>query len=126
MRSLIAVLILSAAIIGGGIYCTSQTDKLTYELTRKTEELSKEVENGSFTKASELLDEITDIMESNSLLLASYIDHGELNKIDLYITQLGVYLKQEEKNASLVCGNTLGKLFVSLPEDYKVKLENVF
>lgn len=126
MRSLIAVLILSAAIIGGGIYCTRQTDKLTYELTRKTEELSKEVENGSFTKASELLDEITDIMESNSLLLASYIDHGELNKIDLYITQLGVYLKQEEKNASLVCGNTLGKLFVSLPEDYKVKLENVF
>lgn len=126
MRSLIAVLVLSTAIIGGGIYCTRQTDKLTYELTKRTEEISEEVENGGFKKAAELLGEINDIIESNSLLLASYIDHGELNKINLYLTQLEVYLDREEKDASLVCGKTLNRLFVSLPEDYKVKLENVF
>ena len=126
MKSLIAVIILSAAIIGGGIYCTKQTDRLTDEFTAKTEEMSKEIEKESFEKASELLDDVKKTIEENSVLLASYIDHGELNKIDLYISQLEVYLRQQEKESALVYGNTLNRLFVTLTEDYKVKLENVF
>lgn len=126
MRSLIAVFVLSAAIVAGGMYCTRQTDKLMSELMQEIGKIEEEVESESFAKASELLDGVKDTIDDNSLLLASYIDHGELNKIELYIAQLEVYLRQEEKNASLVCSNTLNKLFVSLPEDYNVKLENVF
>lgn len=126
MKSLITAFIIAAVVIGTSLYCSHQIDKLTNELTKKNDILLKNITDENFDEALKLLDDIDKTIENSSVLLASYLDHSELQKIETQLVQLDVYIREQEKITALANVNTLNLLFNHLPEDYHVRLENIF
>jgi len=126
MKSFIMALIIAAVIIMGGIYCTSRVDNLMEELTKKSDSITENINNDGYDKASNTLFQIEERLETDAVILASYLDHNEIDKIEIAISQLEVYLERKEKTSALASLNTLKKHFLRIPKDYKIKLENIF
>lgn len=126
MKSLIMALIIAAVIVTGGIYCTSRVDNLMGELTQKSDSIAENINNGGYERAENILSEIEKSLEGDAAILASYLDHNELDKIEIAIAQLEVYLDRKEKTSALAGTNTLKRHFLRIPKDYQIKLENIF
>lgn len=126
MKSLFSAFIIAAAVITACLFCSHQIDELTEELTAKNMVLLQNIIDEDFDKALQYLDEIDNTIKTNDVLLASYMDHTEINKIETQLAQLRIYISEGEKITALAQVSSLDLLFKHLPEDYHVKLENVF
>ncbi len=126
MKSLIMALIIAAVIVAGGLYCTNQVEELMMELTKKSDSIAENINNDGYDSAKDILLEIEKSLETDAAILASYLDHNELDKIEVAVAQLEVYLERQEKTPALAGTNTLKRYFQRIPKDYKIKLENIF
>lgn len=126
MKSLIIAVTIAVLIIFGGIYATEKIEDVSNDLIKITEDANKAVQKDDYKKAGALGDELKSIVEKNYNVFASCVDHSELEKIDMNLDQMQVYIEERQKADSLAYINVLLGLFEHLPKDYKLKLENVF
>lgn len=126
MKSLITALIIAGVIVAGGLYCTNQVEELMAELTKKSDSIAENINNDGYDSAKDILLGIEKSLENDAVILASYLDHNELDKIEVAVAQLEVYLERKEKTPALAGVNTLKRYFRRIPKDYRVKLENIF
>lgn len=125
MKSLIIAILIAATIIFGGIYATNKLSDVSVYLIEVCEQTSELIENEDFEKAEELAKKLKEGIEENYNMFAVSIDHNEIDKIEMNIDQLQVYIKEHQKADALAFGNVLLGLFEHLPKDYKLKLENI-
>lgn len=126
MKSLIIAIIISVIIIGGAIFCSRSVENLIGGLLQINQAMMEDIKKENYESASRRIDEISKTVEDNAVILSSYLDHNEVDKIELQIAQIEAYIDEEEKAMALASGNTLGMLFYRLPRDYRVRLENIF
>ena len=126
MKSLLCALILAFIVIFGGLYTSKKIDTLTENLLNKNANIITLINQNDFKSAKEQLKKIHNEIEDSSLVLASCLDHNEIDKIDINIANLKTYIEEENKIMALSCTSTLELLFSHLPKDYHVKLENIF
>lgn len=125
MKSLIIAILIAATIIFGGIYATNKLSDVSVYLIDICEKTSELIENEDFEKAEELAEEMKKSIEENYNMFAISIDHNEVDKIEMNIDQMQIYIKEQQKADALAFGNVLLGLFEHLPKDYKLKLENI-
>lgn len=126
MKSVITAIIITAVIIGGGFYSSYRIDRLTEELTAENGAMLDAIKKEDYSMAYDRLKAVDDKLEDNRILLGSLFDHAVLEKIEMYVTQIKIYIGEEEKISSLCVGNTLDKLFRDMPNDYRLRPENIF
>lgn len=126
MKSLIVALIIAAMLVGGSIYSTNQLNELSAELEEKSKAMLLHIDKEEYSFAYIQLKSLDELMQNNELILASYLNHDELDKIEAYMAQTEAYLLTGDKGSSLAYANTLDLLFRCLVMDYKVKAENIF
>ncbi len=125
MKSLIIAILIATVIIFGGIYATDKLGDISSYLLDLCEQTSDAVKNDDFQVAGELIGEMEGCVEENYIMFATSIDHNEIDKIEMNIKQMQVYIEQEQKADALAYGNVLIGLFEHLPKDYRLKLENI-
>lgn len=126
MKSLITAIVITVVIVGGGFYSSHKIDSLTEELTIDSEAMLTAIVKEDYVSAGDRLDAIDRRLEDKRILLGSVFDHAVLEKIEMYMTQMKAYVSQEEKLPSLSAGTSLDKLFKDLPNDYRLRPENIF
>ena len=125
MKSLIVAVLIAVTIIFVGIYSTEKLNDMSLYLRDVCEEVGSAIEEDDFQRAGELTDAMEKFVEDNYNMFAASIDHNAVDEIELNIKQMQTYIEQHQKADALAFGNVLLGLFEHLPEDYKVKIENI-
>lgn len=125
MKSLIIAILIAVIIIFGGIYATNKLSDVSDNLIEICEQASELIQNEEFETAGELLEKMKESVDENYIMFAVSIDHNEIDKIEMNLDQMQIYIKEHQKADALAFGNVLLGLFEHLPKDYKLKLENV-
>lgn len=125
MKSVIVALLILAVIIGGSIIFTNELDDVSQNLATKNDKLYDLICKEDFEQASDLLSELDDDISKKKLLLASVIDHTEIDKMVLNIAQAKAYVGERKKEDSLSFVNALSSMFSHIPKNYHVKIENI-
>jgi Tfp pilus assembly protein PilO len=97
------------------------------EMTVKLDDLKQEVSNKEEDKINEVdTKEITEAWEERYKILASVIEHDELEKVEKNIT--GIYSALESKELSEVISELDESMFIlrHIKDKYSFKIENVF
>lgn len=97
------------------------------EMTVKLDDLKQEVSNKEEDKINEVdTKEITEAWEERYKILASVIEHDELEKVEKNIT--GIYSALESNELSEVISELDESMFIlrHIKDKYSFKIENVF
>ena len=125
MKSVIVAIFIAGVIVFSGIYSTKKLEDVSVYLIDICEKTNEIIEKGNFSEAEKYIDDIEKCIEENYIMFASSIDHNEIDKIDVNIDQMKIYIKEEQKADALSYGSVLIGLFEHLPKDHRLKLENI-
>ena len=125
MKSLVTAVIIAAIVIGGsGIY-TAKIDSISKEMAQINEEIISAAETADFEKAKTAASDLDEYIKKNHTAVAAFMDHAELEKIEMNLTQLICYINDENISDSVVYSRLLKKLIDHLPENYNVSVKNI-
>lgn len=125
MKSFVTALILALVIVVLGVMHTSKIEKLSDELLKANEKISEAVDSDDFKEADLQIEKIRRIVEENRMMLTLSMDHNEVDKIEMNVAQLEAYVEEEKREDALSFSNVLETLFIRLPKNYRLKIENV-
>ena len=125
MKSLVIAITIAFIIIFAGIYSTNKLSDISEYLIELGEEIREKIEEDDFVGAKSCVDEMKKCVEENYNIFATTIDHNEIDKIEMNVNQMRVYIEKHQKADALAFANVLDGLFEHLPKDYKLKLENI-
>lgn len=125
MKSFVTALILALVIVVLGVMHTSKIEKLSDELLKANEKISAAVDSDDFKEADLQIEKIRRIVEENRMMLTLSMDHNEVDKIEMNVAQLEAYVEEEKREDALSFLNVLETLFIRLPKNYRLKIENV-
>lgn len=126
MKSVVIVLIMSAVMLAGGIFYMNRINDVSEEFIRINGEIKEAVLNNRFDTASDKVDEIYEYMDRKERYFETFSDHEELDKIEMNLAELDEYIKANYKAEAAAKTNVLDFLFKHLPQNYKLKVENIF
>lgn len=125
MKSFFVAMSIFAVLIVSGFAFNYCLDNASEKLLESFEQISKQVENGDFNGANSLAAELSEYVDKKKPLMSSILDHGNIDEIEKEISGLLGYTENEDKANSEVCLKKLEHMFKHLPENYKLKLQNI-
>ena len=125
MKSFITALVIAAVMVAGSIFYSAHLDDLSKEMAKDNEEITRLINEEDYEKAREKVQELSDFVDEKKIALATTMDHADLDKIEINLSELHGYVEGEMKTDSLARCKVLDVLFNHLPKNYKLKLENI-
>ena len=125
MKSFWAAIVIAALRIGGGILFNRNIDRVTHEMLEKQEKITKLIEEKNFGDAKNELDDLSSYIDKKMIVLASVVDHKNIDEIELCVSEIEGYAKEEDKAEAMSKCKKLEHLISHLPVNYKVTLQNV-
>ena len=125
MKSLVTAVIIAAAVVGGSWIYTAKIDSIAKEMALMNEEITNAAEQADFDTAQKTASDLNEYIKKNHTAVAAFMDHAELEKIEMNLTRLICYLNEKNISNSILYSKLLEKLIDHLPENYKVSVQNV-
>ena len=97
-------------------------DKIEFDLQALREDLISQKEDELMKK----IDDVIQKWENEHEILASYIEHNELEKIEIYFWEVKSYLETKEYNMAVQGIDTSIFLMNHIKNRYKLSLRNIF
>lgn len=91
----------------------------------ENEKIRSYIEVEDYPNAAHFADALETYVEQHKSALAASIDHANLDKIDIYMSQTKKYVQTGQKADALANCEVLGMLLERLPRDYELKWENI-
>lgn len=125
MKTFITAMIIAAGLIGGGIWFNYSIDNVAKELMTECDDITELVESGDFGAATKEISEMIDYVDKKKIVLASIINHENIDDIELCVSELLGYTQSGVIAEARVRCRKLNHLLEHLPANYKVKAENI-
>lgn len=125
MKTFILAVIIAALLVGGGMLFNFSIGNLSDKLMADCDKITELIDSGSFEEASKNISEMTDFMDKKKIILASIINHENIDDIELCISELQGYADKNIGIEAHVKCRKLKHLLEHLPANYKVTLQNV-
>ena len=98
-------------------------EELVTELDEVRSTLVSENENENL---KEKIDKIIKDWKDKNEKIAYYIEHNELEKLEMYLWELNSYVETGEKNMAIQVLDTCKYMTAHIEEKYKFSLKNIF
>lgn len=125
MKSMIAVLVMSAVLVASGILYMNKLCGVSEELLRLNGEVRDEIKSSRFDEASKKIDELYGYLDDEERYFETFSDHEELDKIEMTLAELEEYTNAGFEAEALAKTNVLDFLFNHLPKNYRLRFENI-
>ncbi len=125
MKSFIFAIFMAIIITAGCLFYTNRLNNLSTELDDQCITILNSIKEEDFEKAWENTQYLEEFLEEKKVILASFIDHNELDKVETNLEQMKVYIAEEKRSDALANCKSLSALFLHFPKNYKVKIENI-
>lgn len=126
-RDIVFCIIIIVVIITVDFFIQDYIKNSAEEMTAKLDNLKEEVSNQEEEKLNEVdTKEVRETWEDRYIILASVIEHDELEKVEKNLT--GIYSALESKELSEVISELDESMFIlrHIKDKYSFKIENVF
>lgn len=125
MKSFWAAVVIAVLLIGGGILFNMNIDQVTQEMGQKEEKITALIEKRNFNGAKKEIEGLKKYIDEKMIVLASVVDHKNIDDIELCIAEIEGYAKEEARTDALTRCKKLEHLINHLPINYKVTLQNI-
>jgi len=125
MKSVVCAIVILTAVIGGSIISTIQIHNLSDELCQINVQMTEAVANDDFDGAQEIISMLSDKLKNSKKFLGAFINHNEMDNIELTLAKLRVFLLEEDTIQCLANCEILATQLEHIPKDFKVNLENI-
>ena len=126
MRSMIVAAILLGVVLGGGAAYTSLLTDVSLELVNINEEVQKKLEEENYDEAIDRIGKMSQYLSENEAILAAMGNHEEIDKMRTNLAELYRYTNDKMRTDALSKSEVLEFLYLHLPKNYQLKLENIF
>lgn len=125
MKSFITAMAIAVIIVGGGIVYNICIDRISEDFRERCEKITEEIQNGNYREAVRDAGDLSEYMDKKKTLLASIINHENIDDIEMCITELKEYAQNAEAAEAMVRCRKLEHLFEHLPANYSIKPQNI-
>ncbi len=125
MRTFIIAVIIAVLLVGGGLIFNFSIDGIADELMAECDKISEQIEKDRFDEASENISKMEEYMDDKKTILASIINHENIDDIELCISELKGYADKKIAIEAHVRCRKLKHLLEHLPANYTITLQNV-
>ncbi len=126
MRSLITALVIAALLGAASEIYMYRLEKASWELTAINGEISEAVSEEDYGAAKEAIDRLNARMDDAEMFFGAMGDHEEMDMINMNIAELRGYIDAERGGDAASKCLVLSYLFGHLPENSRLKLQNIF
>lgn len=125
MKSFVAAAVIASVTVLGGILFNIGIARMSDGLTEDCDAIAYAVAAQNYAAAGENTARFAARLEKGKGTLASIINHEDLEKIELCLSELSAYVAAENKTEAEVRCKKLARLLERLPENYAVRAENI-
>lgn len=125
LKPLIITIVLAAIIIVGGCITLYGLNSESQRLNNSLSNLEKNIESQNWDKALKQLEEFHINWDKTNSLWSMLIDHYEIDNIELILSELISYVKNQDKNEALSKMSSLKTLIKHIPEKESFNLKNI-
>ena len=106
---------------------TNYTKSAFIELVEKLDEIrSTLVSENSEKNINQDVDNLIEDWKDKNEIISYYIEHNELEKLEMYLWELNSYVETGEKNMAIQVLDTCKYMTSHIEEKYKFSLKNIF
>ncbi|MGE5631837.1 MAG: DUF4363 family protein [Caulobacteraceae bacterium] len=125
MKPVAIIALVTAVIIAGGIVSLHMLSSESDSLYSNLISLEKDINNQNWSKSTKALDEFEKKWDKASKYWSMFIDHYEIDNIELELSQLESFIKTEEKSQALSRLSSLKTLIKHIPDKEAFTLKNI-
>lgn len=125
MKSFIVAIVVAALLVGGSVGYSIYIDRVTKEINDGTKKVEDAVRADDFVRAKEELSDVEGIIEKESTLLGSIVEHKEMFEIKRNIYEIGVFLESKNKEESLSRLKAIYTVSEQLSGNTALKISNI-
>lgn len=122
MKSFFFATAIGVILIFGGVVFDGCIEDFSEEMLRGCEMLENRIGGDNALKSAQ---EIGDFLESKKTLLASIINHENIDEIEACITEIMGYIAEEKIDEAKVRCEKLKLLVTRLPMEYGLSVQNI-
>lgn len=111
--------------VGGCTLYMMEVEDISDDLKNMNKNVIEHIKSEDYNRAETELIRMSEYFEGKTVLLAATGNHEEIDQIQIYISQIGEYIKEKQKGDALAFCKSLGILFCHLPKNYRVRPENI-
>ena len=125
MKSFIVALCIGVIMVGGCVLYMMEVEDISDELKNLNKKIIESVKTEEYREAEQRLKKLSEYFEGKIIMLAATGNHTELDQIQIYISQVDEYIKEEQKGDALAFCESLDIMFCHLPKNYRLRPENI-
>ena len=125
MKTFWVAVAIGVLLIGGGIMFNRNIDSVTREMAEKEEKISALIDEKDFMGAEKELDDLSRYIDEKMIVLASVVDHKNVDDIEMCVAEIKGYAKEQDKASAIARCKKLEHLIGHLPINYRVTLQNI-
>lgn len=125
-KELIICIIVIILIIALNIITANHTKNVMNEITQELDKVREKIISETDKDINQELQTIQDKWEEKNTCLAYYIEHDELEKIGLYLTETKSNIEREEYNMAIQNIDSTKFIIKHIKDKYQFTLKNIF
>ena len=126
MKNLVITLVTLIIMVVTMSFSIKYLNNVSDELVSINDEIQENITDDNWDKAYKNTMELTEKWNNYSKKIKIFINHQEIDSIEMELQKLPQYIKEQTKDESLASTYVLGFLLEHIAELEKVKLENIF
>ena len=125
MKAFIVSIVIGVIIVAGSLLYTHHLETISEELIVINDAITVYIENGQYGEADEKIQDLSDYLEKKRQILATTGNHQELDTIQTNLAELKRFSNGKMQADALSKCQVLDFLFHHLPQDYRLRWENI-
>ncbi len=125
MKSFIFAAVLSLIIIASGTVLSQKIESATATVSQGNQNLHNSLENKDIEKSINALNSAEKEFKNHKVLFEATSDHEELLRIELHYAAIRDFIYEEQFGDALASCSEIDLLLSHLPENFKVRGENI-
>ena len=125
-KEIVITIIVLILIVVGNIVTQNNTNKSVEEMSYELENLKQEIENKNWDESNKKMEEIEKMWEEKNEVMAYYIEHNELEKVQTEIAKTKADVESKESAMAIESIENCNFILEHIKDKNALKIVNIF